>query len=881
MDLRTIINSSDAVSEPKKSRSQDSANPSSPHSATSTRPIQSHQESSEDARRVSESLRPPYIHHRDAAIPPTVAVPYPRDDARLSLAQPSAPPAQVHVQCQSQGQPQPQPQHPAAAAATAVVSPGTSGFVTAQSPYHRSSLPLTYNSASASAAGPQLSGQESYFQSYAHQPARQRAESLNARPNVPTAYVQSMTSQPAPNALRQATPPNLLPSSHTSHHQLSPSQTLNLPPPPSADREPLAPGIVPRRGSQQLSPQQLQQHPLQQHPLQQQQQQQQQQERQHQATSPHEQKRHSLVHETQQQIQQQHLPTAATGQWNLTDRRGHWDSRDLATKGALPGSSPQVYQPQKKMIHSAPSVHSVHSTSRHGSDGDIVMSPSARVGRGSFSSSGKDSASQRALYERTMEDQQPAPSHIHDRNGNFSTGTSSIDQGGTYTFYYGPSFPHYYQGYFAQHYLGPTDSQARPGTNHHPNNRGTTDTSARKFPSPSHSAEPPMKRRKRYSEIPIWARKAARRYGQPPAIPPPEHRTPYVPKRNSGHGNAADIPQSSRRPVSSGRPGGEPPHVPSHAYPDDDIPFQVEPTFTGVVPREELCDAVANFLYSHIVPRKEIGVSGLGEVVYGKRTVFEVEAKLGRFIDRDRQMRLQLPVSTETVFEKDYTGARLQFESHMTSAQHRCLNEFLNKATTESQPPNSARTRIPIGYVHRRQVDTFYEIPIERLPPLMHQFFDRRYGPRVRVTRDQETGEVVAKIVKCRVADLDVFSPNTPLDWRLSVNIEMNYEGDINELKPASESAAAGSKGDRIKDRMSYMHMFSQIDLTQVEDPNVPGPMGQAPRFVHELEIEISTAEVRRQGEKAFAGVRNQYYELIKSYVDNIRILSRTVPAFD
>lgn len=49
--------------------------------------------------------------------------------------------------------------------------------------------------------------------------------------------------------------------------------------------------------------------------------------------------------------------------------------------------------------------------------------------------------------------------------------------------------------------------------------------------------------------------------------------------------------------------------------------------------------------------------------------------------------------------------------------------------------------------------------------------------------------------------------------------------------------------------------------------------------FEHELEVELSAAEVRRQGELAMAGnERNQYEELVKGFVDNVRVLARNVP---
>jgi hypothetical protein len=49
--------------------------------------------------------------------------------------------------------------------------------------------------------------------------------------------------------------------------------------------------------------------------------------------------------------------------------------------------------------------------------------------------------------------------------------------------------------------------------------------------------------------------------------------------------------------------------------------------------------------------------------------------------------------------------------------------------------------------------------------------------------------------------------------------------------------------------------------------------------FEHELEIEVSAAEIRRQGKLAMSGdPKNQYEDLIKGFVDNVRVLARAVP---
>ncbi|KAH3257950.1 hypothetical protein KXW23_008671 [Aspergillus fumigatus] len=217
-------------------------------------------------------------------------------------------------------------------------------------------------------------------------------------------------------------------------------------------------------------------------------------------------------------------------------------------------------------------------------------------------------------------------------------------------------------------------------------------------------------------------------------------------------------------------------------------------------------------------------------------------------------------------------------------SQHRAMNNFLNEAVKASMPQTN-QGRIPLSYAHKKERDTFYEISPSELPPVIRQNLNPRHKPKVRVTVDQRTGEVLAKIVKCRIADMDVHSPRTSVDWRVSVNLPM-------------VDSRGGRGGDRSKDRMSYRHLAYQIDLTQVAKSEVshffqrpPAPskfrtpvltMTQPPSkgdFEHELEIEASAAEIRRQGQLAMAGdPQNQYEDLVKGFVDNIRVLARAVP---
>ena len=112
--------------------------------------------------------------------------------------------------------------------------------------------------------------------------------------------------------------------------------------------------------------------------------------------------------------------------------------------------------------------------------------------------------------------------------------------------------------------------------------------------------------------------------------------------------------------------------------------------------------------------------------------------------------------------------------------------------------------------MHTRELDTFHALPSPAsLPPSITAHLNPRHQTRVRVTTDQKSGKMLKKIVKARIADLNVYSPGTAFDWRVSVSAEMPYTGD--------GADGEGTDG-RAKDRLSYRHGVYQVDLTQVSD---------------------------------------------------------------
>lgn len=260
-----------------------------------------------------------------------------------------------------------------------------------------------------------------------------------------------------------------------------------------------------------------------------------------------------------------------------------------------------------------------------------------------------------------------------------------------------------------------------------------------------------------------------------------------------------------------------------------------EPCIWNTYPYEEMTRVISDFLFREVVARGDVGVGAPLQESHG--AVLEIEAKLGRLIDKDTKNRIKLPVLSECVVE---TNEHVAFKSSMTEvrtapcqaknvypiahktdsmkAQHRNFNTYLNKAIVASQAPG----REKMNYAHTKEIDTFHNMSpngFQSLPPSIRSQIDPsnpRTIPKIRLTHDKKTGKEIAKIVKVRVADIDVHSPLTKFDWRISVNVEMRIDGDLKDL--IETGASSQRSAPRTKDRISYGHMgVYQIDLTQVE----------------------------------------------------------------
>lgn len=192
------------------------------------------------------------------------------------------------------------------------------------------------------------------------------------------------------------------------------------------------------------------------------------------------------------------------------------------------------------------------------------------------------------------------------------------------------------------------------------------------------SPQRPAKKRTRYDEPPIFARKASRSTSSSPVVLNRRHLgqgasvTSAGPVKSEQSKDGGTV--SSAQPVDSQSvlpdrhntspfahegpsvtlPQGQP------ALMDDGPLGPWEPSITNVIPSEEITRKIMDFLFLEVVERKDVDDGPIPGVQ------LEIEAKLGQLIDKNTNERVRLPVLTECIFNKDHPSWRTSFRSSMT-----------------------------------------------------------------------------------------------------------------------------------------------------------------------------------------------------------------------
>jgi hypothetical protein len=361
-----------------------------------------------------------------------------------------------------------------------------------------------------------------------------------------------------------------------------------------------------------------------------------------------------------------------------------------------------------------------------------------------------------------------------------------------------------------------------------------------KLPTPPLTTHGPTKpKRKRHDPKPIWAVLEHEYVEEKPRVKV-EHpvRQPEVvyqrPMNNGGHISKSSELQGYERPITND----------ARVY-------------------DEISRKICDLIWLNVVEKPEI----IQAIEESKGTKLEVEAKWGQIIDRETGQRFQGYHTSECVLNEQYQH---KFESTMSLSQHKILNDFLNKQCAASIQPDAHRHAI--DYKHLREVDSFYEVDkdvLQFFPPLAREMILGQARQRIRVTREMKTGVLRAKIIKLRVTNMAISSPETEWDYRISINLEIDYPGPVENLTPSIERGKTPESMARRKDRMSYRWLDGAyaIDLTQVITGDVKN---------HELELEVDGEKLLRAAQLLKAGRQSDDFEhMAAGMMNNLRVLSR------
>lgn len=274
---------------------------------------------------------------------------------------------------------------------------------------------------------------------------------------------------------------------------------------------------------------------------------------------------------------------------------------------------------------------------------------------------------------------------------------------------------------------------------------------------------------------------------------------------------------------------------------------ELEVSITKSIPYEDLTRRVTEWLYAHLnrlanyqsdpsLPQDR------GELL----KYLELEVKFGRIWSKERDSRINLPISTESIIinQVDYT-----FKPGVEPVMFDKLRTFLMGI----QGKDMAAFKV----LDTNNIDYFYHgVRVNEKP------YD------LRLTKDATTNRTIATIEKRRIADLFINCPSNILDFRISLSLELPIESIPKEIK--------GKKPNMIrhKVRKSYISEKTKcrMDLT---DTTTEMNTGRQHSF--EVEVESKIPWLIESFRSLNKGDSFTYQDTIKVLLDNCRILNRSL----
>ena len=286
-------------------------------------------------------------------------------------------------------------------------------------------------------------------------------------------------------------------------------------------------------------------------------------------------------------------------------------------------------------------------------------------------------------------------------------------------------------------------------------------------------------------EVPIWARK-------------------WVPKQKEKlvNRNADEVEGNEKRVGNT--------HNGEYGLDEDGIPKNFRASYTNVEPDCDIVQAIQQWIYAQLV-----------SIPVEDRNYIEIEMKFGKLTGDNEVDRINLPISTETI----YTN----IDGHLLPTVDESLFKELIKHMITITENNSE-----FNIMESEMIDSIYRI---------NDFYNHKRPRFLRLSKDYKTGRVFEFIEKKNLSNLLIYTPRDTYDMKLSLNLEIPLNPND---EPPEKFANEIPIHLRRKKRCSYIHndSFTRFDLTEVINKKQSGMANETDRSqIHntfEVELEMN-----------------------------------------
>jgi len=285
-------------------------------------------------------------------------------------------------------------------------------------------------------------------------------------------------------------------------------------------------------------------------------------------------------------------------------------------------------------------------------------------------------------------------------------------------------------------------------------------------------------------------------------------------------------------------------NVGEYGLDEEGIPKNFRPSYTSVEPDCDIVQAIQQWVYAQLV-----------SIPIEERNFIEIELKFGKLTGDNEVDRINLPISTETI----YTN----IDGHLLPTIDESLFKELIKhmiTTTENNPE--------FNIMESEMIDSIYRI---------NDFYNHKRPRFLRLSKDYKTGRIFEFIEKKNLSNLLIYTPRDTYDMKLSLNLEVPL--DPND-EPPEKFVNETPIHLRRKKRSSYIHndSFTRFDLTEVINKKQSGMANDGDRSqIHntfEVELEMNP-QVLVKCIDYINKDSTKFATLVRNFIHNAQLIRR------